>query len=220
MKKNEKKKSNELVTNSLKILLRAILSGIMISVGGTIFLMLNRSELGAFLFGIGLFMVVVNGYNLYTGKIGYIIDNKINYLWELFLTLIGNLIGTISCGYLLLVTRFGDKLNETAKIVADAKLNDNLLSIFVLSMFCGMLMFLAVDLYKKLNDVGKYFAVFLCVTVFIICGFEHCVANMYYFSVANAWNFNTLLYLLIMILGNSVGGILIALGNKYGLKKD
>lgn len=220
MKKNEKKKSNELVTNSLKILLRAILSGIMISVGGTIFLMLNRSELGAFLFGIGLFMVVVNGYNLYTGKIGYLIDNKINYLWELFLTLIGNLIGTISCGYLLLVTRFGDKLNETAKIVADAKLNDNLLSIFVLSMFCGMLMFLAVDLYKKLNDVGKFFAVFLCVTVFIICGFEHCVANMYYFSVANAWNFNTLLYLLIMILGNSVGGILIALGNKYGLKKD
>lgn len=220
MKKNEKKKSNELVTNSLKILLRAILSGIMISVGGTIFLMLNRSELGAFLFGIGLFMVVVNGYNLYTGKIGYLIDNKINYLWELFLTLIGNLIGTISCGYLLLVTRFGDKLNETAKMVADAKLNDNLLSIFVLSMFCGMLMFLAVDLYKKLNDVGKYFAVFLCVTVFIICGFEHCVANMYYFSVANAWNFNTLLYLLIMILGNSVGGILIALGNKYGLKKD
>ena len=220
MKKNEKKKSNELVTNSLKILLRAILSGIMISVGGTIFLMLNRSELGAFLFGIGLFMVVVNGYNLYTGKIGYLIDNKINYLWELFLTLVGNLIGTISCGYLLLVTRFGDKLNETAKIVADAKLNDNLLSIFVLSMFCGMLMFLAVDLYKKLNDVGKYFAVFLCVTVFIICGFEHCVANMYYFSVVNAWNFNTLLYLLIMILGNSVGGILIALGNKYGLKKD
>lgn len=220
MKKNEKKKSNELVTNSLKILLRAILSGIMISVGGTIFLMLNRSELGAFLFGIGLFMVVVNGYNLYTGKIGYLIDNKINYLWELFLTLIGNLIGTISCGYLLLVTRFGDKLNETAKIVTDAKLNDNLLSIFVLSMFCGMLMFLAVDLYKKLNDVGKFFAVFLCVTVFIICGFEHCVANMYYFSVANAWNFNTLLYLLIMILGNSVGGILIALGNKYGLKKD
>ncbi len=205
---------------SLAILLRAILSGIMISIGGTIFLILNKSELGAFLFGIGLFMVVVNGYNLYTGKIGYLIDNKINYLWELFLTLIGNLIGTISCGYLLLVTRFGDRLHEVAKTVADAKLNDNLLSIFVLSMFCGMLMFLAVDLFKKLKDVGRYFAVFLCVTVFIICGFEHCVANMYYFSVANAWNFNTILYLLIMILGNSVGGILIALGNKYGLKKD
>ena len=123
---------------SLAILLRAILSGIMISVGGTIFLMLNKSELGAFLFGIGLFMVCVNGYNLYTGKIGYIIDNKISYLWELFLTLVGNLIGTISCGYLVLATRFGERLNEVAKTVADAKLNDNLVSIFVLSIFCGM----------------------------------------------------------------------------------
>ena len=205
---------------SLAILLRAILSGIMISVGGTIFLMLNKSELGAFLFGIGLFMVCVNGYNLYTGKIGYIIDNKISYLWELFLTLVGNLIGTISCGYLVLATRFGERLNEVAKTVADAKLNDNLVSIFVLSIFCGMLMFLAVDLFKKLKDVGRYLAVFLCVTVFIICGFEHCVANMYYFSAANAWSLNTALYLLVMILGNSVGGILIALGNKYGLKKD
>ena len=206
--------------NSLAILLRAILSGVMISVGGTIFLMLNKSELGAFLFGIGLFMVVVNGYNLYTGKIGYLIDNKINYLWELFLTLVGNLIGTVGCGYLLLVTRFGDRLNEVATTVADAKLNDDLLSIFVLSAFCGMLMFLAVDLFKKLKDVGRYFAVFLCVTVFIICGFEHCVANMYYFSVAKAWDLNTVLYLIVMILGNSLGGILIALGNKYGLKKD
>ncbi|MBR4672217.1 MAG: formate/nitrite transporter family protein [Bacilli bacterium] len=215
MKNKEKKKDN-----SWKILLRAILSGVVISIGGTIFLMLNRTELGAFLFGIGLFMVVVNGYNLYTGKIGYVIDNKLNYLWELFLTLVGNLIGTISCGYLLLVTRYGDKLNEVAKAAADAKLNDNLLSIFVLSIFCGMLMFLAVDLYKRLTDVGRYFAVFLCVTVFIICGFEHCVANMYYFSAANAWDLKTVLYLLVMILGNSVGGILIALGNKYGLKKD
>ena len=45
--------------SSLKILLRAILSGVMISIGGTVYLMLDRTPLGAFLFGIGLFMVVV-----------------------------------------------------------------------------------------------------------------------------------------------------------------
>ena len=54
----------------------------------------------------------------------------------------------------------------------------------------------------------------LGVIVFILCGFEHCIANMYYFSVANIWNLNTLLYLLIMILGNSLGGMLIPLCNK------
>ena len=50
--------------NNLKILIRAILAGIMISIGGTIYLMLDRSPLGAFLFAIGLFMICVNGYNL------------------------------------------------------------------------------------------------------------------------------------------------------------
>lgn len=203
---------------SLKILLRAILSGVMISIGGTVYLMLDKSPLGAFLFGIGLFMVVVNGYNLYTGKIGYIIDNKLSYCWELFLTLVGNLIGTISCGYILSLTRIGTTLRTRAQGIVNIKLDDTIISIFVLSMFCGMLMFLAVDLYKKIRGTGRYYAVFLCVTVFIVCGFEHCVANMYYFSAANIWNWTSILYLYVMIIGNSVGGILIALGNKYGLK--
>ena len=76
-----------------------------------------------------------------------------------------------------------------------------------------------VELFKKLYDAGKYFAVFLCVTVFILAGFEHCVANMYYFSIAGMWNWKAILYIYIMILGNSTGSILIALGNKFGLKK-
>ena len=47
--------------------------------------------------------------------------------------------------------------------------------------------------------------------VFILCGFEHCVANMYYFSIAGAWSMKTLGYVLVMTLGNSVGGVLIPL---------
>ncbi len=205
--------------DNLKILLRACLAGVMISIGGTIFLTLENKALGAFLFSIGLFMICVNGYNLYTGKIGYIIDNKMKYVIELLLTLLGNIIGTVSCGYLLFLTRVGETLREKASIICTVKLNDNLLSIFVLSIFCGILMYLAVDLYKKINDFGKYLGIFLCVTVFILAGFEHCVANMYYFSMANMWSWKTVLYVFIMVLGNSTGSILLALGNKYGLLK-
>ena len=202
-----------------KILLRACLAGVMISIGGTIYLMLDRSPLGAFLFAIGLFMICVNGYNLYTGKIGYLVNNKLKYLIELIITLLGNLIGTISSGYVLSLTRIGETLRERASIICNIKLDDSLLSIFILSVFCGILMYLAVDLYKKVNNFGKYIAVFICVTVFILCGFEHCVANMYYFSVANMWDVKTILYVYVMVMGNSVGSILLALGNKYGLKK-
>lgn len=204
---------------NLKVLVRAILAGVMISIGGTIYLALDNKMLGAFLFSIGLFAICTNGFNLYTGKIGYVIDNKPKYLIELLFTLIGNLIGTVGCGYLLFLSRAGDKLRGTAQAISTIKLNDNLLSIFILSIFCGIIMYLAVDLYKKLSDFGKYMGIFMGITVFILAGFEHCVANMFYFSMANMWTWKTVLYVLVMVAGNSVGSILLALGMKYGLKK-
>lgn len=205
--------------DNFKILLRSILAGVMISIGGTIYLALENKMLGAFLFSIGLFAICTNGFNLYTGKIGYVIDNKPKYLIELLITLIGNLIGTVACGYLLFLSRMGDKLRLTAATICEIKLNDNLLSIFILAIFCGIIMYLAVDLYKKLNDFGKYMGIFMGITVFILAGFEHCVANMFYFSMANMWEWKTVYYVLVMIAGNSVGSILLALGMKYGLKK-
>ena len=204
---------------NLKVIARAILAGIMISLGGTIYLALENKMLGAFLFSIGLFSICVNGYNLYTGKIGYVFDNKPKYLIELGITLLGNLIGTVGCGYLLFLTRSGDKIRKAASTICEIKLDDNLLSIFILSVFCGIIMYLAVDLYKKLTDFGKYMGIFMGITVFILAGFEHCVANMYYFSVANMWEWKTVLYVLVMVAGNSVGSILLALGIKFGLKK-
>ena len=204
---------------NLKILIRAILAGVMISIGGTIYLALENKMLGAFLFSIGLFSICVNGYNLYTGKIGYLFDNRPKYLIELLFTLVGNAIGTIMCGYLLSVSRIGTKLKDAASIICNTKLNDDLLSIFILSIFCGIIMYLAVDIYKKVEGFGRYVGIFMGITVFILAGFEHCVANMYYFSAANMWTWKTVLYVLVMVLGNSVGSILIALGNKFGLKK-
>ena len=204
---------------NLKVLVRGILAGILISIGGTIYLLCENKMLGAFLFSIGLFTICCYGFNLYTGKIGYVIDNKLSYIKELLFTLLGNLIGTVSSGYLLLLTRSGDKLNSVAKVICNTKLNDNIFSILILSMFCGMIMYLAVDLYKKIKAFGKYVGIFMGITVFILAGFEHCVANMYYFSVANMWSLKTILYVLVMILGNSIGSILLALLMKYSLKK-
>ena len=199
----------------MKDFIKSVLAGIMIGIGGTIYLSLDNKVVGASLFGIGLFMIVIYGFNLYTGKIGYLVDNfNFKYIKMLVITLIGNFIGTFFVGYIFKFTRIYSLIHDKAKLLVNVKLDDSLVSILILAFFCGILMYLAVNTYKENKDISKYLGVFLGVIVFILCGFEHCIANMYYFSVANIWNLNTLLYLLIMILGNSLGGMLIPLCNK------
>lgn len=198
----------------MKILFKSFLAGIMIAIGGTVFLSIENKVIGASLFSIGLFGVLIYNLNLYTGKIGYLITNlNLKYIKELIITLIGNFIGACGVGFILRYTRIYDKIYEKSLILANTKLNDNILSIFILSIFCGLLMYYAVNGFKKQTDFGKYLVVYLGVTVFILCGFEHCIANMYYFSVADIWSLKTLGYTGIMVLGNSIGSFIIPLCN-------
>lgn len=195
----------------LDYLIKSIFAGIMIGIAGTVYLRVDNNIVGALLFSIGLLVICMYGMNLYTGKIGYILINKLNYIYELLITILGNFIGTFLVARLVLLTRF-KSVSDKAVDLVNLKLNDNLLSIFILAVLCGILMYIAVNNYKKINnEIGKYSCIFMCVMVFILSGFEHSIANMYYISVANLLSLKSLLYILIMILGNSVGSILIAL---------
>lgn len=199
----------------LTYLIKSILAGIMIAIGGTVYLSLDNKIIGAIFFAIGLFMICTKSLNLFTGKIGYIFNNNRQYSLEVIITLIGNFIGTFISAFILKYTRIYYQIHIKAHDICSIKLDDTLISILILSIFCGLLMYLAVDGYKEIKDpVGKYMSIFLCVIVFILCGFEHSIANMYYFSISNMWNLNTILYIFIMILGNSLGGVLIPLSNK------
>ena len=203
----------------LEFILKGIYAGIMIGIGGIAYLAIPQKALGAFIFSIGLITVCMYSFNLYTGKIGYILDNKISYVVELLLSLIGNFIGAFLTGNLMRLTRFNIYV-ETAQNIVNTKLNDNIISIFILSIFCGIIMYLAVNNYKKeTGQISKYIMIVMGVMAFILCGFEHCVANMFYFSIAGIWSKKVILYLLIMILGNSVGSIIFAFYNKVFNKK-
>ena len=72
------------------------------------------------------------------------------------------------------------------------------------------MIYIAVEGYKNIpHETGKYLAILFGVVVFILCGFEHCVANMYYFTIGNAWSWKAVGYLLLMTAGNAAGGIAI-----------
>lgn len=191
--------------------LLAILAGLAIAIGGVIFLSLTGEGIGAkiagaLMFTVGLYTIVLNGLFLFTGKIGYLVNEKTIYLLTLLATWLGNLVGTFIGARLMLWTKFGDSLRETAVKVCDGKMNQTVGSCFILAIFCGMLMFIAVDGYRACQNP---MILLLCVSVFILCGFEHCIANMFYFSMGEAWTIKAFGYLIIMTLGNSVGGMLI-----------
>lgn len=194
--------------------LNSVLGGVCIGIGGVVFLSCDDRVVGAALFCLGLFAICTFGFNLFTGKVGYIFDNPPAYSGFVLSVWLGNLVGTGLVGYAVRATRIAG-IADKAATLCQAKLNDSLLSIFILAFFCGVLMFVAVDGFKNNpHQLGKYLGIFLGVMVFILCGFEHCVANMFYFSAANMWSGKTVLYLLVMTLGNSCGGVVIPLCRK------
>ena len=193
-------------------LVSAILAGMLISMGGTVFLSQSNPVVGSFLFAIGLYTIVVFQLHLFTGKIGYTPFQKPIYIIELAITWFGNLLGTGLTALMVRNSRIGGPLVEKVMGVADVKLADNFLSIFLLAVFCGMLMFIAVDCYRNVQgSTLRFIGVFIPVMVFILSGFEHVVANMYYFSLAGAWSAHCVMSIIVMTLGNAVGGMLIPL---------
>lgn len=204
-----------------KTLLLAILAGLCIGLGGTVYLSVENPVTGAALFSIGLLTILAFGFNLFTGKVGYALDNKLSYIGTLMKIWLGNLIGTGFIALLLSFTRVYDKLGQKVQGIVKTKLDDNLISIFLLAIGCGICMFIAVDQYKKQHNTVKALFVIFPVMVFILCSFEHCVANMFYFILARSFTLKTFIYLLVMTLGNSVGGLLIPIFTKLiGEKKE
>ncbi len=81
--------------------IKSIAAGIMISIGGAAFLSCENRYVGAFLFCVGLISVVALGFNLYTGKIGYVLDNDGAFCADTVLSVFGNFVGCLAFGFLL-----------------------------------------------------------------------------------------------------------------------
>ena len=73
---------------------KSLYSGLCIGLGGTAYLSCDNKILGAFLFGLGLFTILNFGFNLFTGKVGYFVNNKPRYWGFLGIVWLGNFAGT------------------------------------------------------------------------------------------------------------------------------
>ena len=188
----------------------AILAGAAIGIGGIVYLSMDNKTAGALMFTVGLYTLCIHGLNLYTGKAGYLVNQPVSYLADLAVIWAGNLAGTGLAAAAVRQSRIRG-IAETARAVCEIKLNDGMPSLFLLAVFCGFLMFVAVDGYKQTKNPV---ILFMGVGAFILCGFEHCIADMFYFSAAGMWSGRAAAAVCVITLGNTAGGMLIPLAKK------
>lgn len=191
--------------------LYAIMAGAFIAMGGVVFLSLDNKIVGAFMFSLGLFAVCTLKYNLFTGKVGYLFCNDVKtYLPWCLMVWVGNLVGSIIVAELVRLTRVAPGIIEKSTKLVQVKADDTLISLFVLGIFCNIMVVHAVDQYlNNPHEIGKYLGIVISIMVFILCGFEHCIADMFYIQMARMWNSQTIIALIVITLGNVLGGILI-----------
>lgn len=183
----------------VKMFLLGILAGMFIAIGGEASSLashgvanvgLARTITGA-VFPVGLMMIVIVGGELFTGNtmIFMAVLQKeasfLQYVRNLTVVFISNLVGSLLVVFL---TYFSGQWNYsdgglgayTIKI-ALGKVNLGFGTAFTSGIMCNILVCVAVLMAIAAKDIaGKVWGIFFPIFAFVISGFEHCVANMYY----------------------------------------
>ena len=191
----------------LKTLRSAIFAGIYIGTAGFGFLAsviqseVYGSLVGAVRFSLGLMAVVGYKLKLYTGTAGFINKNEVG---QLFLILLGNIIGCLCLGLLSRVSPMD--IQAAAQKVLELRLKTGALRCGLLGIPCGLLMTTAVTFARKGNMLPLLFAV----PLFIVCGFTHCVADAFYYCAVpvaflKAHALQVLGVYVCIVLGNLIG---------------
>lgn len=213
----------------LCLLLSGVAAGASIGLGGWGFASVRTMDvfglfLGSLTFSLGIILVCVFGLMLYTGKIGYLFrpwlfsqgGEPASLRWRsicLLIIFIGNVIGAFLMG------RLANWLSPVATAqslssIVSAKNDSGAVEMFVRSILCGALVYAGVDLYKKYQGVLGTFLVAICIAAFVLLGFDHCIANAFYWGAdaSNAGWLFPLKGVLLCAVGNSIGALVLDQG--------
>ena len=201
--------------------------------------------LAGVVFATGLMLVIIAGGELFTGNtlitIG-VLEKKIklkDMLSNWFFVYLGNFVGAVFIAYMMNMSGLfnsGDNMlgGITLKIAA-YKTHLTFSQAFYVGIMCNWLVCIAVWMsYGAKDIIGKCFAIFFPISLFITSGFEHSIANMYYIPAgilakSNAsWveasgltaeklahlNWSTFItkHLVPVPIGNIVGGVILVAG--------
>lgn len=183
-----------------KLICSSVLAGICIGIAGFGYLA-EKNIIGEVLFAFGLLAVVHYGLKLYTGTAGFINRHEFG---QLIIILLGNIVGCVLVSLMLRCSPM--PLQETAQSILGARMKTGGIMCGLLAIGCGFIMTTAVKFARQ----GKFLPLLFGVPLFIVCGFPHCVADVFYYScvplafLGAHWMEVLPLYILI-VAGNFVG---------------
>lgn len=154
-------------------------------------------------------------FELFTGKAGLLATNEISWKKLIFIWF-GNLYGTACMAAIMSMTPIGITLGASAQAIVATRLTNGMLANTILGGCCGILMYVAVNLFNKQNN-PLYAA--MPVATFILSGFNHCVADMFYFGIAGA-PFAAWATLIPTTIGNICGTCIIPLAKQFSNKQN
>jgi formate/nitrite transporter FocA (FNT family) len=183
---------------------KSVLAGVVIALGSYCYLTVGELP-GALMFSLGLLVVIHLKLPLYTGKVSSFENYK---PWHCLLSILTlNLSGAAAFSFL---TIKNTSVVLKAITLVTGKLDKDLYTVFADAIICGICVSVAVKSKSEIVTI-------LAVATFVICKAEHCIADMYYFTSAGAFTLKALIFFIVVIAGNTVGGLIFAL---YDEKKE
>ena len=194
----------------------SVMAGVFISMGAMVYLSIPNALVGSLFFATGI-LLVLNLHNMLYTRICPLMIYDGQYRWtDAVIGWIGNGIGAFVAAAAVSFTRIGAVLGEGVKTIGEAKLADSPISLFIMGVFCAFLVASAVlvGAKQKQGSFGQIFCVWLFITAFVFCGFEHIVADMFYISLYalyyGAQAMDVVKLFAFVTAGNTVGGLFIA----------
>lgn len=187
------------------IIRNGFIAGLLIGVGCVANVVSDNPLQGAVLFSLALLAICALKYKLYTGAIGFLKSfSEIKYL---VFMLLANFVGVAAFCYL--IANYSG-LNIDTSTLCEAKLNETWYEALTRSFGCGVLIYIAVIGYLRVSTIetkANPLFVILPVVAFILCGYDHCIANYGYLVMNDVYWTNNLP---IWVAGNSLGALTIS----------
>ncbi len=195
---------------AISTFVKGILAGIIISLGATAYISLNKEIFSPFIFALSFVAVFAFGYYIF----GYRVSASVfqNRLQNALLlpVLLGNLVGAVATGLLLQATRLFEGLSKNAIAIIGGHLSDGYGGVFVLAVFGGILIFIAGDAYKNLKSSGaRYLVAIFAIMALMYCRFEFGLINAFYYTLTGSWGLAVIWRYILTLAGNAVGAIVI-----------